>query len=367
MINTSGPISRIDAIPLRIPFADGSAAVGLMPQKWTHLDICLVRVETTDGIVGWGEAFAYACLSATTAAVRDMVAPLVVGRAVDDIPVLNRELQQKLHIQGRSGITVFAISGIDIALWDIAAKARGISLSEHLGGRRRETVPAYASLVRYGDPNLVRRFAEQAVADGYRDVKLHEITLPAIEAGRAAAGPQVRLTTDINCNWSLAEAERMLPEMKRLDLYWVEEPVFPPDDATVLAGLIERFGVAVASGENACTAAEFARTMPAVTYPQPSVTKVGGVSEFLKVCDLAQRAGKTPMPHSPYFGPGYWATLQLAAARPECGLFEYLLVEPEAWLSPGIPRPKDGQVAIPNAPGLGFQPDESVIRTYRQP
>jgi len=358
-------IAKVEALPLRIPFTDGGSGQGLMPSRWTHLDMALVRVETDDGLVGWGEAFAYSCLSATVAAIRDMVAPLVIGREIGDIAALNLEIQQRLHLHGRYGITIFALSGVDIALWDIAARAKGVSLSALLGGRKRDAVPAYASLVRYGDPALVRRFAEQAAGAGYADVKLHEITLPAIEAGRAAVGPDIRLTTDVNCNWSLATAEEMLPHMKRLNLFWVEEPVFPPDDEATLGRLVTRFGVPIATGENACTAVEFARTIPHVTYPQPSVTKVGGVTEFLKVVDLAARHGKTPMPHSPYFGPGYWATLQIAAARPACGLFEYLYITPESWLAGDMPVPAAGAIHVPDGPGLGCTPDPEVLARFR--
>jgi L-alanine-DL-glutamate epimerase-like enolase superfamily enzyme len=358
-------VTSIEAIPLRIPFDDGGSAGALMPQKWTHLDVCLVRVATADGLVGWGEAFAYSCLTATVAAVRDMVAPLVVGREVDDIAVLNRELQQKLHIFGRYGITMFAISGLDIALWDLAAKAKGLALADLLGGAKRRTVPAYASLVRYGEPAQVAGMAAKAAAEGYRDIKLHEITLPAIEAARQAVGDGIRLTTDINCNWSAETAERLMPEMRRLGLFWVEEPLFPPDDQVRLGELARRHGVAVASGENACTSVEFARTIPHLTYPQPSVTKVGGITEFLKVVDLAAAAGKTPMPHSPYFGPGYWATLHLAAARPACGLFEFLYVTGERWIGLDMPVPQAGQVALPAGPGLGFLPDPETLGRYR--
>lgn len=358
-------IAKIDVIPLRVPFSDGGSGQGLMPTRWTHLDFALARLETDDGIVGWGEGFAYSCRSAVCAAIRDMVAPLVIGREVADIGAINLDLQRKLHLHGRYGITTFAISAVDIALWDIAAKAKGVSLAELIGERKRETVPAYASLVRYGDPALVTKFAAKARSEGYRDVKLHEITLEAITAGREAVGPEIRLTTDVNCNWSMADAERMLPEMKRLDLFWVEEPVFPPDDEVTLGRLIQKHGVAIASGENACTAVEFARTIPHLTYPQPSVTKVGGVSEFLKVLDIAAWHGKTPMPHSPYFGPGYWATLHLMAARPALGLFEFLYIDAESWLSPDMPMPVGGIVAVPKGPGLGFEPDAGVLERYR--
>lgn len=358
-------IKSVDCLPLRIPFDDGGSAPGLMPSKWTHLDMALVRVETSDGIVGWGDAFAYSCLSAVTGAIRDMVAPLVVGREITDVAAFNLELQKRLHLHGRYGITIFAIGGVDIALWDAAAKAKGVSLARLHGGRRRNSVPAYASLVRYSEPAVLAKFAARAVAEGYRDVKLHEITLEAIEAGRKAVGPDVRLTTDVNCNWSAADAERLLPHMKRLDLYWVEEPLFPPDDAAALGALERKFGVAIASGENACTSVEFARTVPAIRFTQPSVTKVGGVSEFVRVAEMAQAQGRTIMPHSPYFGPGYWATLQLAAAFETAELFEYLYIWPEADVGRDLPRPTASAVAIPDKPGLGFEPDMAVIEKFR--
>ena len=357
-------ITSADVIPLRIPFTDGGSGTGLMPTKWTHLDMALLRLETEDGIVGWGDGFAYSSLTTTVAALNDMVLPLVIGQTIDDISAFNRHLQQKLHLHGRYGITTFAISAVDIALWDIAAKQKGVPLYELLGGRQRESLSAYASLVRYGDPNLVRSFAEKAVSEGYQTVKLHEITLPTIEAGREAVGDGVKLTTDVNCNWSPDDAETLIPEMKRLGLYWVEEPLFPPDDEDALSALEQRYGVAIASGENACTAVEFARTIPKITFAQPSVTKVGGVSEFLAVCDLAEKQGKTLMPHAPYFGPGYWATVQLMAAEPATGLLECLYIEPEAWLDPDIPLPKDGEVQILNRPGLGFEPDPELLERF---
>ena len=357
-------IKSAEIFPLRLPFTDGSAGTGLMPDKWTHLNIALLKLETDDGVVGWGDGFAYACLETTVSAIKEMVLPLVIGADIDDIPSFNRRLQQRLHLHGRYGITVFAISAVDIALWDIAAKQEGRPLAELLGGAKRPELSAYASLVRYGDPSLVRSFSKKAVEEGYETVKLHEITLPAIEAGRAGVGETVKLVTDVNCNWSPDQAEDLMPAMKRLGLYWVEEPLFPPDDAEALGALERQFGVAIASGENACTAVEFARTVPEIAFVQPSVTKVGGISEFLTVCDLAEAHGKTVMPHAPYFGPGYWATMQLMAAKPVTELFEFLYVEPATWLDDGMPLPKNGKVQVPAKPGLGFEPDPALLRRF---
>ena len=218
--------------------------------------------------------------------------------------------------------------------------------------------------MRYGEPDLVERFSRKAADEGYPAIKLHEITREAIAAGRTGAGA-LPVATDVNCNWSLEEARAILADLKALDLYWVEEPVFPCDDEKTLAALEQEFGIAIASGENACTAVEFARTAPAIRYLQPSVTKVGGVTEFLEVCDLVKAAGKTVMPHCPYFGPGYWASAQLMAARPDTEMFEFLYIEPEAWLDPAIPLPKDGAITVPDKPGIGFEPDLAVLQRYR--
>ena len=357
-------IQSVEAITLKIPFDDLYAGPRQKPRGWTHFDTVLVKVTTKDGLVGWGEAFAYNCASAVRAMVIDTVAPLVVGRSIEDLPAFSLALQKELHIWGRYGVTLFALSGLDIALWDLAAKQGGKSLAEYLGGRRREQVPAYASLVRYGAPEPVAEVAMRAKAEGYADIKLHEVTYETIAAARAALGSEVRITTDVNCHWSVAEAEAILPRLKALDLFWVEEPVFPPEDYDTLQRL-GRFGVPLSAGENACTVMEFARLIPALTYPQPSVTKVGGVGEFLKVAELAKTAGKTLMPHSPYFGPGYWATLQLAAHLGQVGLFEFLYVKPEAFLGRGIPLPRNGHITIPTDPGIGFVPDETVLERYR--
>lgn len=357
-------IKSVEAIALQLPFGDFYDGPRAAPRGWTHFETVLVRVESTDGAVGWGEAFAYSCVGAVWAAVTEMVAPLVVGRRVEHIPALNLELQKRLHIQGRYGITIFALSGLDIALWDLAAKRAGKPLAEHLGGARRERLPAYASLVRYGEPGAVEAIAGRAVAEGYASVKLHEPKYDCVAAGRSAVGTSVGLMTDVNCAWSEPEAAAMIARLQPLDMAWVEEPVFPPDDYEALRRL-SALGVPLATGENACTAMEFGRLTGVVDYPQPSVTKAGGVSEFLAIAALAADAGKTAMPHSPYFGPGYWATLHLAAHLPQAGLVEFLYCAPEAWIGETIPLPEAGHIAVPTGPGIGFAPDDAVLDRYR--
>ncbi|MBV9656140.1 MAG: mandelate racemase/muconate lactonizing enzyme family protein [Acetobacteraceae bacterium] len=358
-------IAAVDVFEMTVPFSDGAEKLGAPPGRWLAFETVLVRVTTADGLTGWGEAFAYGCQASVAAAVRSMVSPLLIGRDASDPAALTLDLQRKLHIFGRYGITLFAISGADIALWDLRAKAEGVSLASLVGERQRDSVPSYASLVRYGRPDLVERFAAQAVAEGYRSVKLHEIDMDAIRAGRRGAGQNTHLTVDANCAWSLEQARVLLPQFEEVQLGWLEEPLFPPEHFDALTELASGGQVAIAAGENACTRYEFARLIRSgVTFPQPSVTKVGGVTEFTAALREAASAGKTCMPHSPYFGPGYLATVQLLAVAPGEPLLETLYVTSGGIAGLRTALPCGGAMEISTGPGIGFEPDWEVFERF---
>ena len=128
-------IVEVETIPLAIPFTHGGKPAGWGGKAWTSLSILLVKVTTEEGVTGYGEAFSYNCLRSVQAALDDMVAPIVVNQEVDDIGIFLREVQQKLHLFGRYGIVMFALSGLDIALWDIAAKTVNMPLWQLLDER----------------------------------------------------------------------------------------------------------------------------------------------------------------------------------------------------------------------------------------
>ena len=351
-------ITGVEPITLAIPFSYGGAARA-------PLDFCLVRVETDAGIVGWGEAFSYHCRSAVAAAVRDMIAPLVVGQYAGEIAQLHVAIQKKLHIFGRFGITAFALSGLDIALWDIAAKARNISLCNLLGGAKRSTVPCYASLLRYAEPKRVARHCARALEEGYGAIKLHEVSEPAVAAAREVLGAELPLMLDVNCEWALPQALEVGQALKRHRLTWLEEPLFPPEDLAGMRAVGEASGIDIASGENFSFATQFAALIQAraVRYLQPSVTKVGGITEFSKVVQLAGASGVRIAPHSPYFGPGALATLHILAALVPEARFEYYYLSAEATLYPGLFG--KSEVKIPDGIGLGLEPDAAVLERYR--
>ncbi len=360
-------ITRVEAIPLAIPFTYGADAMTLGTGAWTQLDFCLVRVETDAGLVGWGEAFSYTCRRATVAAVNDMIAPLALGHDATDIAGLSAKIQKQLHIFGRYGITAFALSGLDIALWDIAGKAAGLPLYRLIGGASRTRIECYASLLRYAEPRLVAEYCARARGEGFAVIKLHEIDDRAVAAARGTLGPDVPLLLDVNCEWRPLEAIEAGRRFRAHDLTWFEEPVFPPEDYRALREVGAACGLPIAAGENFCFATQFEALFDAraVQYAQPSVTKVGGVSEFLKIMALAQTHNVRLAPHSPYFGPGALATLHLLAAYNEPAWFEYFYLWPEAKPYSGHLDPVDGMLELPQGAGLGVDPDPEVLRRYR--
>ena len=360
-------ITNAEVIQLKVPFSDPGKGEGLFPGTWNALDFVLLRLDTDSGLTGWGEAFSYFCADAVASLTRQSVAPLLIGRDPAEIPAILADLRQKLHIIGRYGITMFAISAADIALHDLNAKAAGQSLADYLGGRKQDDLPAYASLIRYGEPVLVREMAARATAEGYGMVKLHEIELDPIRAGREGAGPDVLLTNDVNCNWSVEQTLDWAATLADLDLYWLEEPVFPPEDWATLARVRAGTGLKIAAGENACTEFQFAEMLAAgaVDFAQPSITKIGGIAETMATRARAAQAGVAVAHHAPYFGPGYLATLQVLATAPEPEFFEYLYIEREADLFAGMPLPTGGRIAVPDGPGLGLDPHPDMLARYR--
>jgi L-alanine-DL-glutamate epimerase-like enolase superfamily enzyme len=357
-------IDNIETIRVSIPFDYGARSDGT-----TKLDFLLLKVDTDAGITGWGEAWGYGAIPATKAAVDSQIAPKAIGRDARGIAELMTALQKGQHNNGRYGQTMFALSGLDIALWDIAGKAAGVPLNALLGGTTLEYLPCYASLLPYGEADLVQDHCAGAVAAGYDYVKLHERRTDAVYSARKGLGEKPKLMVDVNCPWDVKQAIEFAQEWQEANIFWLEEPVWPPENFEGLAEVRDASQCAIAAGENASTAWEFARLFEAkaVDWAQPSVTKVGGVSETLKIFALAETNNIRVVPHSPYFGSGFLATLQLMAARSDgqipverfYGTFEASLFGNLTDIN------ADGLLRIPDGPGLGCDPDPDVIREYQ--
>src|SRR5258705_9319699 len=335
------------------------------------LDMALVEVSTDSGLTGWGDAFSYVCPKTACTAINEMIAPQARGQQAPDaehIPAFMENIELNLHLFGRYGITMFAISGLDIALWDLAAKVKGVPVHRLLGAAKRSRIPAYASLLRIGTPELVAGECETARRRGYTAIKLHETTAPAVFAARQAIGAGIPLMVDLNCPMDGTEATAFAHACRAAAPMFLEEPVWPPEDFATLAKVRTEGGIDIAAGENACTVHQFRQmiTAGAVSYAQPSVIKVGGITEYLKVAALADERGVRLAPHSPYFGPGFLATLQLMSLRDDATFVEVVFMNRTACLWGGrIDVDANGTIPVPQGPGLGYEPDKGIIERYR--
>lgn len=361
-------ITSLDTITVELPYRHDGPLTGFAGADWPVLPCLLVRVQTEDGLTGWGEAFGYNAIPATRAVIEHLVRPLALDCDARDITGTMEHLKRTLHLYGRGGPTQYALSGLDIALWDLAGKRSGLPLSQMLGGAFRQRIPAYTSLMKLGDPAIMTRACELAMSRGFRAVKLHEHTLAPITAARGALGPDVPLMVDVNCAWSPREAEEIARPLADLDLTWLEEPVWPPEDAGALVRLRQRGGIPLAAGENLGNAWSFAPYLhgDSLDFAQPSVTKIGGVTELMKVARGVELAGLRLAPHSPYFGPGLLATLHIAAHSPLIDWIECFGVQLDASLYGTAALPdKAGDFHLPQGAGLGLDPDPEVIARYR--
>jgi len=359
-------IIAISTTVLQLPFAHGGAPLYFAGRPRTAIEMLLVRVDTYDGYVGWGEAFGPGVWPATQAVIENILAPLCIGSDTRDIGALSDDLQRKLHPLGRSGPVIYALAGLDIALWDIAGQRAGVPLCRLLAHTPAEDLPAYASLFRYADAQLVGSKCAEAIERGYRDVKLHEVSVDSARAARKAIGSQGRLMIDVNCPWSADQAIRMAQQFREFDPLWLEEPVWPPEDHAGLARVRREGGIPIAAGENAASVTEFGQMFAsnAIDYAQPSVIKIGGITPMLGVIELARRHGTGIMPHSPYFGPGLIATLHVCAARAPAAMIETYYCDLEASPLGSAITPHRGRLSVPQGRGLGVTPDPAVLREY---
>ena len=361
-------ITAIRTHYVRIPFDMGAAQQEFAGLRFPSMDHLLIEVETDAGISGWGEGFGHSIIPATKAALESYVGPWFIGKAATDINRLHREAAQAFHIFGRNGPVVYAHSGIDIALWDIAGKRAGLPLAELLGGARRSEVRAYASLLRYGAAPTVGRIAAAMVERGFRHIKLHEHSVAAVAAAREAVGADVAIMNDVNCPWSVADAITMEAAFRPYHLAWLEEPVWPPEDHSGLARVRARAATSIAAGENAAGLHDFVDMFAkgAIDIAQPSVTKIGGITEMRKIAAAAEAHAVQLIPHCAYFGPGNLASIHIVASLATDTLLENIYANLEASPYGTAMLASDGKVTVPSGPGLGVEPDMAIVEKYRQ-
>jgi L-alanine-DL-glutamate epimerase-like enolase superfamily enzyme len=366
-------ITDVEALLLRQPgeidptIADGSQ------------DALIVRVHTDEGIVGVGEVdsmplVAKAVIDAPpTHRIASGLRSLLLGEDPLDIGRLWQRMYEGSMYFGRRGAAVHAISGIEIALWDIAGKAAGRPIHSLLGGARRERIRAYASTLMPDTPAEVRPVVEAQLAAGFTAVKLGygplgrdaDLDVDLTRAAREAGGDAFDLMIDIGLTWPSARAG--IDRARRMEAYrpaWIEEP-FLPDDHAKYAALAAAVDTPLAAGEQEATLLDFERIIDrcGIEVVQPDVTRCGGIAESLRIADLARRRGRRCVLHAWSTGIIKAASLHVLAAMQEAEYFEYAVQTTplnQRLVAQSFPV-VDGRVEIPMRAGLGVDLDEEFL------
>lgn len=330
-----------------------------------------VEVYTDEGLIGLGEATIRSREHAVAGAVEDM-ARVLIGQDPRNIQSHWQTLYRDFHKRG-GVILMAAISGIEIALWDILGQSLGVPIYQLFGGALRERVPVYNNgwFENVSGIDAMARAAEEAVRAGYKALKWDPFHgadgwLPAeklpqvvaeVQAVRQAVGPQVDLLLEAHGLFTPSGALRMAEELAPFHPFWLEEPT-PPEDETALAYVRQRSPIPIAAGERLYGKYEFARLIEAraVDFIQPDVTYAGGLFETRIIAALAEARYIGFAPHNTGSPVSTAATLHLATCTPNFVILE-LPTNDVPWrselVSPPIEAPKEGTLPIPDRPGLG--------------
>lgn len=371
-------ITAIKAYPVVQPLGDMSIGIS---QGWIKSrQSTIVIVSTDEGIEGVGESFGIA--KATAAVVEDFCAPMIIGKDPFDNSVIWDTIYRVAGPDSQKGILVEALSGIDIAIWDIKGKALGLPVHKLLGGAYRDKARVYATgLFRPNVKNEKDALVEEALGykrDGFSAMKLKighvspEEDLSIIKAIREAIGYDLKLMVDANRAYTATEAIRLSKQMEQYDIYWFEEPV-PPEDIEGCIEVKNNTNIPIASGECEATRYGFRQliTRRAVDILQPNVTIAGGFTEIQKIVAMASTWNIQCIPHCWGTNVATAASLQYYASIPHIpGKFNPPELYFEFDRSPNPIRErtthenfimKDGYVDIPQKPGLGITVNEDFL------
>jgi len=337
----------------------------------------LIAVHTDGGLVGLGSVFTN---DALVQASLNLLKPLYMGESALEPERVSEKLHQHMFWLGRGGSITHTISGIDIALWDLLGKATGQSVGRLLGGRYRERIQPYASLLMQ-EPAFMRDSLLAVKAQGFRAFKIGwgpfgrksaAMDEAIVEAAREAIGPDCRLMVDAggsDAYWSNGYkwALRTAQMLANYDVHWFEEPL-QPDALENFVLLREHSPINIAGGEVFTRRQSFQPWLEARAFDivQPDVTKVGGISEERRIAWMAQDHGVQFIPHGWNTAVGLAADLQLATAFSGTEFVEYLTGSPfiDEITIGGWQLDAEGMLAIPSKPGLGLELDPDVIAKY---
>ncbi|MDG6975635.1 MAG: mandelate racemase/muconate lactonizing enzyme family protein [Nitrososphaerota archaeon] len=370
-------ISKIEAVRIGQPTTefyerDALAVVGGAEHP---MDIAIVKVETSNGAVGYGECVSYGGLEPVAVSVEKVLQPLAKGEESSAITQVWEKMYMATFRLGRRGVIISAMSGVDIALWDLLGKELGAPIYKLLGGAERR-VKGYITGGYYREDKDIPTLIEEERAylkAGFDTVKIKIGALPLaqdinrIRSVKEAFGDKIKIAVDANNTLDFNSALRMGRELEKLDVIWFEEPI-PTDQPALSAELARTLDVPIAGYETAYTLYEYRDFIEshAVDIVQNDAAWNGGITEMLRIGTLARAHGFPVIPHYSAGGIGFVASLHAALAM-NSPMIEYHL-RPNPFrdgLAGDAIRHEKGEFLQPRKPGLGITPDEKVIERYR--
>ena len=368
-------ITRITAIPLSYRLPQGKT-VTMGIGSTLKRDAIIVRVETSEGITGYGEAHPGRSPGAIVSLIHNTLQPLLVGmKATDCVGAWQRVHRMQLSSHGLGAGTCLALSGIDMALWDIRGKAAKMPLYELLGGSRRR-IPAYAGGISMGfqPPQALAQEAQGYVAQGYKAVKLRlgdtaKNDIERLRKVRAVLGDDIDILADANTAYTIADVRRVMPVLAEIQAGWLEEPFACNDFASYREAAKISALVPLAAGENHFTRFEFGQLLEAraVQIWQPDLSKSGGITEAVRIAAMASAFRIPVHAHSSATGLNHAATLHFLAATENAGYFEACVSSFNPlrdMFGTTFKIGEDGCVEPPDGPGIGVEVDESIFERY---
>lgn len=369
-------IAKLEAIPISFPVPENKS-VRLGIGRSVKRDSVLVRVETDDGVIGWGEAHHGRAPGAIARLIDSTMKELIINHdALDINGVWSKVYKMQISSHGMGAASVLALSGIDLALWDIRSQVMQQPLYRLLGGAPRK-IKAYAGGIALGwqDPNSLAEEALGHIADGYRALKLRvgdtaEKDISRVQAVRKAVGSEIDLLVDANTNYTLQDIRKVMPSFDEAGITWLEEP-FPPQDRKAY-GLARTLGrVPFAAGENHYTRYEFATLLDDgdVQFIQPDLSKAGGVTESLRIAAMASANKLTINPHTSATAINMGNTIHFLSAIDNPGYFEGDVTSLNPFRDEMMDKAayqldKDGYVSPYDGIGIGMKVNLDFIKDH---
>lgn len=384
-------VTKVEPIPLLARLPEGMKA----PVSIPHADrlagtvfkgyrACLVRIHTDEGVTGVGECMVRLAPEATAAIVAELGEVLVGHDPLDTMVAWELMFSVMVNRGHLKGFFMEAMSGVDIALWDLKGKALDKPIYQLLGGKQRPKLWAYASSLRLRGLETTIAEAKEFVARGYQGMKLkvgtdrnrYQKDLELAEAVRDAVGPDIYLSADANCGFERPAAMALGRGLEKLNFAWFEEPL-APDDWEGYAQMARSLDMPIAGGET-----EFSRfgfrelfTRGALDIVQPNIGRSGGFTECMRIAALAEAFH---IPYAPHTGSCtavcMAAELHISAALPNFLIYEHMQSDWSKQAANPLRHDvvqrdaevfKDGYLELPLGPGLGIELNEDIVERYR--